>query len=64
MSHATTMVTPHYHLPGRLLNKIDLELLSLALRNTATSSFTSTSSEQGGERRHGHDCDVISAWQS
>lgn len=48
MSHATTMVTPHYHLPGRLLNKIDLELLSLALRNTATSSFTSTSSEQGG----------------
>lgn len=48
MSHATTMVTPHYHLPGHLLNKTDLELLSLALRNTATSSFTSMSSEQGG----------------
>lgn len=64
MSHATTMVTPHYHLPGRLLNKTDLELLSLALRNTVTSSFTSMSSEQGGERRHGHDFGVISAWQS
>lgn len=25
MSHATTMVTPHCHLPGRLLNKTDLD---------------------------------------
>lgn len=64
MSHATTMVTPHYHLPGRLLNKTDLELLSLALRNTATSSFTSMSSEQGGTVVTNTILTWFSAWQS
>lgn len=46
MSLATTMVTPHCHLPGRWLNKTDLELLSLALRNIVTSSLTAPMSSE------------------